>query len=875
LASAENSVKDERKTKAQLIEELNRVRGRVAQLSSDRIVPRDSDRDRLLSGLINVSKAVLEPHSPEETLSALAREIVETGLLRSLMVALVDHEANQVRVVQSLAHHGDGRLDTGSERVIGLTYDLSDSNLTAEVARTGAMAVIDDFDERFDDSVDTPERSRGKTSMFIPVVYHGRVLAVLATGCDARDKATTLCRIQAIRPLLDLVGVALDHASLRNDLQSQVNLQMRELNRAVEQLREEARERRLNERRLVQSEERFRQLSEAIDEAFWLGTTDPGPGRKLLYASPAFERIFGIQIERVLESDAVWAECIHPEDRARVMDGLNRFLMQESEYGIEYRIVRPGGEIRWIWARAFKIRDSEGQPYRTAGIAQDITTRKRAEEALIERDRLHRRCIELLNAVPYQKDKVNHRYTFMGDAIEGLTGHREGDMTPAVWMQMVQETVAPAGQPSDGRAMDGTWRRDCRITTAAGETRWVADASIAIVDDNGTHVGNLGILQDITERKHTERELVHLERLRAIGELSAGVSHNLNNILTSVLGPAQMIKRQSSAPQITREADDIIAATMRATDLVHQLHASTRAWDEEDTQAVDVPDTIRQAIRTSRPRWKDQPESRGVTVEIVERLAEVTPVRGTVTGLHDIAVNLILNASDAMPEGGKITIRAEELDDSVRLSFSDTGIGMDEETRRRVFEPFFTTKADVGTGLGLATVHGAVTRWGGAIEVNSAPNHGSCFTIRLPVWRDAPTPPEQPQEEVQGRRGELLVVDDDRSVSGFLSRLLSASHSVATASSGQEALQEFGQGHFDVAMIDLGMEEVPGDVLAGKLRELDPAIGLVMITGWEIPEGDPRQKLFDFTVRKPFDDLAQLETAIGRAIALRDERARD
>jgi two-component system, NtrC family, sensor kinase len=1118
---AETDVKNERETRAQLIQERDRLRERVAQLTAQPVAGRDPDQGRLLAGLINVSRAVLEPQGPDEALDVLAREIVETGLLRSLMVALVDHATGQVRVVQSLSHDMDGRFETANEQAIGLTYDLSDENVTAEVARTGKMIVVDEFDERFDGRLDTVEGRRGKVAIFIPLVYQDRAIAVLATGCEVRDKADTLSRVDAIRPLLDLVAIALDHALLRSRLQAQVDIQTTALRATVRQLKKEVQERRLaekvvrketeraqhyldvagvmllaldrdgrikminrkgcsiigstqqdllnadwfgrfvpegdrqtvrqvykalmsgeldsaenyenrivtasgdtrtiawhntvlrdesgaitgtlssgedvterrqSEQRLRESEERYRLLFQTNPDAVLLIDAET---RKIVDANPAADALYGYDREDLLGLD-VTAISDEPEvTTSSIGDTLNvgrnqialryhkrkdgtrfpseisastfiqggqrvicgivrdnterklaeealkeseeryRYLFENAGQGIavaqdgylrlvnpklseisgysmeelrsrpfpsfvheddrelvvnrhekrmkgeyvppaySFRIVHKNGSTRWLEiSSVFTVWDGRTA---TLNFLSDVSDRKEAEEALDRRERLYRRSIELLDAVPYYRDYASNRFDFVGEGIKGLTGYGPEEFTPEVWDSIILEIDRyESGAANDrGLAQTDEWRGDIHIRTRDGEERWLADASVSIGNDESNRVMDLGILQDITARKRTEQELVRLERLRAVGELSAGVSHNLNNILTSVLGPAQLIKQQTGDPHIVRDADDIITATMRAADLVHQLHASTRLWDGEKAEPVDLSGTVRQAIRTSRPRWKDQPGARGITVDLVEQLGSSSPVRGTVTGLYDIVVNLILNAVDALPQGGTITVATAESGDMAELRISDTGIGMDEETRRKVFEPFFTTKANVGTGLGLATVHGTVTRWGGTISVDSEQRHGSCFTIHLPVCEAIAPEPEMSVDEAVDQPGRLLIVDDDAFVSSFLVRLLSDHHKVEVATNADEAQGLFAPGQFDVALVDLGLEGQPGDVLAAQLRQADRAVSLIMITGWELAEEDPRRALFDFAVKKPFGDLKQFRATIGRAIALRKERAGD
>ena len=209
----------------------------------------------------------------------------------------------------------------------------------------------------------------------------------------------------------------------------------------------------------------------------------------------------------------------------------------------------------------------------------------------------------------------------------------------------------------------------------------------------------------------------------------------------------------------------------------------------------------------------------------------------------------------------------------VQLKVSDTGVGMDEETRRRVFEPFFTTRMDIGSGLGLSSVHGMVDRWGGSIEVDSAPGEGTTFTLHFPASAGSASPVVTPTTAATPvRSGSLLIVEDDENVCDLLDRLLSETHAVAVARDGREALQQFVAGRYDVALVDLGMPGMAGDRVAAAMRRADSCLATILITGWPVVDSDPRRSGFDFQLNKPFDDLDEVESAVAQAIALRDSR---
>ena len=380
-------------------------------------------------------------------------------------------------------------------------------------------------------------------------------------------------------------------------------------------------------------------------------------------------------------------------------------------------------------------------------------------------------------------------------------------------------------------------------------------------------------LEDLEQLEERSRDLIRLERLRALGEMSAGVSHNLNNILTGILGPAQLLKMHTDDREILEYVEDIFTSGLRAQDLVKRLHYAVKG-EEEPLHPVRIREVVREAVRTTKPRWKDEMEARGRSIEVIEELEEASPVQATRSGLYDTLVNLLFNAVDAMPEGGTITIRTQEMEKEILLTFQDTGIGMDEETCRRVFDPFFTTKMDVGSGLGLSTAYGTITRWRGSIEVESLPGEGTTFTLRLPIWKGVEMPEEAEDIEVrQGRSGNLLVVDDDETVCNLLYHLLGKEHRVETALTGHEALEAFSSRDYDAALIDLGMSGMPGDRVAQEMKRVDPSVATVLITGWKLEADDPRISAFDIWIQKPFNDIDTVWDAVARAIELHDNRA--
>ena len=386
---------------------------------------------------------------------------------------------------------------------------------------------------------------------------------------------------------------------------------------------------------------------------------------------------------------------------------------------------------------------------------------------------------------------------------------------------------------------------------------------------------NQNLQDEMAERKQAEQELIRTQRLRAVGELAAGVSHNLNNILTGIWGPAQLLQRSTRDPHLLRQADLINTFAERAADLVARLHQTTRVAEETELQVINVNNIIHEAIETTRPRWKDEPESRNITNTIQTHLTDAPTILGTASDLYDAFVNLIFNAVDAMPQGGTISLSTQIIDEHVQIKITDTGEGMDAETQQKIFEPFFTTKIDVGRGLGLSTVYNTITRWNGHMAVESAPNQGTTFMITLPLSDEAPAEEDTAPTAPEGRRGRVLIVDDEPAIAEILLTILQDEHDVEIADNGNLALERFQTNTYEVALLDLGMPGMSGDVLAEEIRKITPNISLILTTGWQLPEDDPRLEEFDFWIQKPFRGFDRIRELVHQALEQHDQKSQN
>ena len=355
----------------------------------------------------------------------------------------------------------------------------------------------------------------------------------------------------------------------------------------------------------------------------------------------------------------------------------------------------------------------------------------------------------------------------------------------------------------------------------------LALASARLYEDRTRAYGELAAAQD---------QLVRTEKLRALGEMASGVAHDFNNLLASVLGRAQLLLRRVQEPQLRQWLQVIERSALDGAQTVRRLQEFTRIRRDQPLVPLDINQVVRDALDLTQSRWKEEPTSRGITLEVRTSLGEVPPVLGDAAELREAMTNLILNAMDAMPEGGTLVLGTALVQDRVEVTVADTGVGMPPEVRDKIFDPFFTTKGPQGTGLGLSMTYGIVSRHGGSIGVDSTPGRGSTFRLSLPRGSDVlPAAPERKEETPPVRALRCLVVDDEPPVRAVLGDILeSAGHTVVTLGDGADAIARVQAERFDLVVTDLAMPRVSGWQVARAVKQLAPDVPVFLVTGFGV-----------------------------------------
>ena len=614
---------------------------------------------------------------------------------------------------------------------------------------------------------------------------------------------------------------------------------------------------------LRESEERFR----AVFESSPIGTAMVDTDGRFVQVNRAFKDMLGYPGDDFLNMN--FTEITHPDDIPQSLRLVKQLLEGTRDHGwLEKRYLHREGHFVWSHTGVSALHNPEGKVQYLIALTQDITERKRSEEELQFKNIILSTQLETsidgILVVDADKKWASFNKRFL--AMWGYPPESAGTMTSELALQVVlDKLVDPEGFLEQINYLYEHRHEKSHDNIQLRNGCTFERYSAPMFGPGEKYYGRVWYYRDITRRKQAEDEMVRLERLRALGEMARGVAHNFNNILVGVLGYAQLIQMRSHDPEITQYATSVVESAMRARDLVHRLNQAVRGEVDGDIKAVHINEVVREAVEASRPRWEDESQAKGITINLVSDLDEVPPIRATQSGLYDILINLLLNAVDSLTEGGSITIRTRSVGERVELTVSDTGIGMEEKMRSRVFEPFFTTKMNVGTGLGLSTVYGTVTRYGGQIDIASSPGKGTTFTLLFPIWMEL--------EDTEGKAPQrILIVEDKEVVADVLSNLLSKNSEVDTILDGTEALKTFAPGRYDVALIDLGLPGTPGDQVARKMKNLDPSIATILITGWELSDEDPRLSAFDFRLKKPFNELKKVEDAVAKAFKLHQSR---
>ncbi len=604
-------------------------------------------------------------------------------------------------------------------------------------------------------------------------------------------------------------------------------------------------ERQRTDRTLRDREERFRQLADNIQEVFFVMDAQ---FRETLYINPAYERAWGRSCQSLYDNPKSFLDPIPPEDQSRLLASIARNQMGEDAGDIDFRVIRPDGEVRWMLAHAVPIHNERGEVYRIAGVALDITERRRAEEALRESERRLRTLFETVNLIVLGLD-ANGAVGYVNPFFLKLTGYGSDEILGKSWFRLLPEEVRTTMQDLYKDLLEHERfhpHYESPIVTKAGEERMIAWNNTILRDAGGRPAGTLSIGEDVTQRNQLETQLRQAQKMEAIGRLAGGVAHDFNNVLTAIFGYVDLLREDLPAGSAAQQdLGEVRKAAERAAGLTRQLLAFSRQQVLEPI-VLNVNDLVEDFEKML---------GRVIGEDVELRLAlgkDVGNVRADPGQLDQVIMNLVVNARDAMPTGGKLILETAnaELTEQyaelhqpvvpgpyVMLAVSDTGTGMTPEVKARVFEPFFTTKErGKGTGLGLSTVYGIVKQSGGYVWVYTEQGRGTTFKIYLPRV-DAPAkqlPRAAEPGSVAGTET-VLIAEDDAILRPLVRALLEKlGYRVLEGGNAAEALDSARrhQGPIHLLVADVVMPGASGRDLARELAQSRPATRVLYVAGY-------------------------------------------
>ncbi len=562
--------------------------------------------------------------------------------------------------------------------------------------------------------------------------------------------------------------------------------------------------------------------------------------------NPAAERIFGWSAAEAIGRDAVDL-VVPPEARAGIR-GLLRKMRDRPQASVSHRnenLTRDGKRILCDWINT-PLFDETGRFSGFVAMAQDVTEQVRTEEGLRASEERYRSIVETTREGVWTGD-LEGRTTFanaqlaemMGCSVEALLGRSFLDFIPAAERQERRDDfpVLVAGEPV---------RDDIRLQRSDGTILWTEISATPLTDDDGSPTGALAMIDDVTEKRVLQAQLLQSQKMEVLGRLAGGVAHDFNNVLTVIGGYGELLVDRFAPDDPDRElVDEIRKAADHAASLTRQLLSFSRSV-VVDVRVVDLNARIN----------ANEDMLRRLTGEDIELVVDLQPglgrVRVDAAKLDQVLLNLVVNARDAMPRGGRLTIETADVDldghsaagppelhpgPYVRLAVRDTGTGIDPDVLPRIFEPFFTTKEQgQGTGLGLSTVYGIVKQFSGHVTARSEPGEGSCFEVYLPHVDDdvARGSARQPTPKSSGSETILLVEDED-AVRAFERRALTgAGYRVLEACNGAEAvaLFEMRAAEIDMLVTDIVMPGMSGRELADTLLARAPGLPVLYVSGY-------------------------------------------
>ncbi|WP_243303573.1 PAS domain S-box protein [Geothrix oryzisoli] len=772
---------------------------------------------RLFSALSQVNQAIVTSPSREILLDKVCEVMVEFGKFSMAWIGWDDPGSHVVKVVSS---HGDrgGYLD-------GLQIRSDDTPLgqggTGRAIREGRTCVLNDFLGSHEAAPwhEAAARCGIAASVSLPIRKGGRVCGALMVYAPEKDFFGPQ-ELGLLEEAAGDISFALDHLELES-------------------------QRRQAEEALRNSSTTLHLVLDTVPHAiFWKDLAG-----RYLGCNQVFAQVAGLaspeQVVGRTDFELPWsredAEAYRADDREVV-------ATNQAKLRITEQVQRADGTRIWVATSKAPLRGEDGLPFGVLGVLEDITEVKRAEEALRMSEAFIRTVLDHLplgiavnSSVPgttptYMNDNFPKHYRTTRERLGGVAANPdlfwEAAYEDPEFREAMKRRVLADFASGDPERL---YWSDVPITRQGQEPRYVDAMNILVPDQSLT----ISLVWDVTERKLMENEQRRLEsqlqqaqKMESLGILAGGVAHDMNNVLGAILGLASAhIEDQPEGSPQHQAFETIIRAAERGGKMVKGLLSFARLSPAEEHE-LDV-----NAILQEEVRLLERTTLSRVRLEM-DLATDLHPIRGDASALAHAFMNLCVNAVDAMPEPGTLTLSTRNLDGGwIEVTVKDTGIGMTKETLEKALDPFFTTKEQgKGTGLGLTMVYSTVKAHHGQVEIQSRPGLGTTVTMRFPTCADPARQSEQAAapgtQAIVGSR-HVLLVDDDELIRSSVQAILEAlGHSVSTASSGEEALEKLAAGlEPEAVILDMNMPGLGGAGTLPGLRALRPTLPVLVVTG--------------------------------------------
>lgn len=600
---------------------------------------------------------------------------------------------------------------------------------------------------------------------------------------------------------------------------------------------------------LPKSEINYQALLEQIPAVTYMTALDDTGNR--LYVSPQVEAMLGFPSSEWLTDPQLWFRQIHPDDRKRVLAEFYKSHHFGVRFRSEYRLIASDGHVVWVRDEAFVVKDEAGRPCFIQGLMFDISELLRTEEAFQKSEAKFRTIFEG-TAIGIILVDTRGRLMESNPVFQKMLGYNVKEFNDKVLTELVHPDDIAIDRELYKKLLEGKqgpYKVEKRYIRKDGGVVWgrLNVSLVRSMEEKPQYT--IHMVEDITEWKRLETEFLQSQKMETVGRLAGGIAHDLNNLFTVLSGYSQLslIGLKEDDP-LRENLQEIKKNTDRAAELTHQLLAISRR-QILDMKVIELNHLIQGLEKMLR-------RIIGEDIELITHLAEgLEKVKVDPSQIEQVILNLVVNARDAMPKGGKLIIETQNkaLDENythshfsvtpgryVILSVSDTGCGIPPGVIEKIFDPFFTTKMkDKGTGLGLSTVYGIIKQSGGYIWVYSEPGQGTTFKIYLPqVDEEATEVPLQQDEGVTFPRGSetILLVEDDHSLRGLTVRILNEmGYKVHEAANGGEAIK-LARDHkgekIHLLITDLVMPQMSGQEVVEQFTPLHPSAKLLLISGY-------------------------------------------